>query len=109
MRFSLRNKLVLIIMITAVFATLSIGLVAYSIEKKLINEQVDKEMTSLSEAVINEIVSINNQEMTILRALSLMPVFKDPETTSAQKNKSLNAFIKQSSGKYDIFSFFDLL
>ncbi len=107
MRISLRFKLVLIVIFAVLVATLSVGGCAYFVEKNLIDNQLEEKVNSLSTSIITKIDRENQQEITLLRALSYMSIFKDTKISTEDKNKQLKGIIKNNNGKYEIFSYFD--
>lgn len=106
-RVSLKQKLFILVLGLVLFGTLSISIIAYTIQKKSIDRTVTEKMMSLAGAVQKQISGTNNQELAILKTISNMSVIKDPALSGPEKNKILKGIIKNNPGKYEIFSFFD--
>lgn len=107
MVFTLKRKLLLTVVIVVIVSTLSVGLSAYYIEKKLIDSQVDDRVQILTNSIATQINFTNQQEMDYLKYISYMKFIRDPELSAAEKNKNILGIIKNTASKYEILCYFD--
>jgi len=70
-------------------------------------ESVNKHLSTLAEDLSEQISAINDKQLTILHVLASMDIFRDEETSLADKQAYLANVPKRIGGKYENLAFYD--
>ncbi|MBQ0168126.1 MAG: methyl-accepting chemotaxis protein [Treponema sp.] len=107
MRFSIRAKLLIMILLMLVTATLILSTVTYNRFSETITESVNSQLANIADDLENRIVALNEEEFTKIRVLSKIDYLRDPSHSLQEKQAFLNPILAALGSRYENLAFYD--
>ncbi len=106
-RFTLTPKLLIMFLAVILFTSITIGAVAYSTASKGMTQSVFSHIDAVSSDVVNQIVSINEKNLTSIKFIANLDFIKDETVPLAEKQKQLVPIVSALGDKYENVAFYD--
>ena len=107
MRFSIRAKLLVLMLIIVVASTVILSLGIYRRASSSLTESVYQRLDESTANLENQIDAINRVELEKLKTLSHLDFIRDADNTLEEKQAVLNAVLKELGPKYENLAFYD--
>lgn len=107
-RVSFTFKLLFMFLAVLLVANITLGTVAYRIASGGMRQSVYREIDTISDNVVNQIVDINEKQFTVLRFLSNLMFLRDESISLQEKNRQLSLIAPSLGGYYENVAFYDM-
>ena len=108
LRITMKFKLLLTIALILVLSILIVGGVSAYKSYQALNKSTEQNLLEVSEIAASKINAINQEELTLLHSLALLPVIKDPSIGVYEKCFQISAISSANREKYENVTMYDL-
>ncbi len=108
LRITMKFKLLVTIALIVKLSIVSVGLFSAFKSYKALNVSTEQTLLGVSEIAVSKINAINQEELTLLHSLALMPFIKDPEIELYDKYEQLHVISAANKEKYENISIYDI-
>ena len=107
MRFSIKAKLLIMIVLIVGISAVILTLVNYKWFSVRLTESVNNQLSAVSQDVANQIEAINTKEITQLSVLAKTDYIRDPANSLPDKQAFLTSVLNEFEGNYENLAFYD--
>ena len=100
-RLTLTGKLMILILSVVICAILAIAFMSYRQSSRALTKSVNEQLTAVAQDISHQIDSINKKELSTLRILSEMEIFKDEDLSLREKTDYLRGVADRLGSKYE--------
>ena len=106
-RLTLTGKLMILILSVVICAILAIAFMSYRQSSRALTKSVHEQLTAVAKDISHQIDSINKKELSTLRVLSEMEIFKSEDLSLREKTDYLHGVADRLGSKYENVAFYD--